>query len=392
MDRKTFVRQLEALLADWPDPQEREEQILYYEEMLVDLTDEQASQRIEQLGGPQRVAEELRRKKGLPPQPAADAGWQQAGWDWGSAGGSQPPLEQRLAETKRKNRRRSRHILAAAVAGVVVLAAAAGVAVWMLSRQQQPGAESGSGSMASSVVPSSGSSAALSGSTAPDGSSAPSSGAASGSSPASSSEPVLPVSGQLPEEAEQATQLTVNATGADLTVKSGEEWKLTTSENASVQSSVTEDTLDLQLANGAFVLTVPAGVTDIQITASQGRLDLLQLEADSIQLDSITADTAVENVSAASLSVDLQMGNLQASGLSLTEELDLELRNGSAQITMEQPASYGYTVDCSQGSLVLGQESWTSESQPQQAQQTGEGFQFDIEVTQGSGSILFAAP
>lgn len=389
MDRKTFVRQLEALLADWPDPQEREEQILYYEEMLVDLTDEEASQRIEQLGGPQRVAEELRRQKGLPPQPAAGAGWQQAGWDWGS---SQPPLEQRLAENKLKKRRRSRRILAAAVAGVVVLAAAAGGVVWMFSRQQQPGAESGSGSMASSVVPSSGSSAALSGSTAPEGSSAPSSGAASGSVAASSSEPILPVMEQLPEEAEQATGLTVNATGADLTVKSGEEWKLTTSEDALVQSSVTEDTLDLKLESGTFVLTVPAGVTDIQITASQGRLDLRQLKADSIQLDSITADTALENVSAASLSVDLQMGNLQASGLSLTEELDLELRSGSAQITMEQPVTYGYTVDCSQGSLVLGQESWTSESQPQQAQQTGEGFQFDIEVTQGSGSILFAAP
>ncbi len=383
MDRKTFIRQLEALLADWPDPQEREEQILYYEELLVDLTAEQASQRIEQLGGPRRVAAELRRKKGLPPQPAGTA-WQQAGWDWNDAG-SQLPLEQRLAETKRKNRRRGRRILAAAVVCAVVLAAAAGGVIWLLSRQQ-PGAESGSGSTASSgesAAPSSGSSAPAS---------APSSGTASAAGAASGQEPVLPVIGQLPEEAAQATGLTVNAAGAELTVKSGDAWQLTTSENALVQSSVAEDTLDLQLENGAFVLTVPAGVEDVQITASQGRLELRQLEAESIRLDSTAAETALDNVGAASLQVTLQRGNLQAGGLSLTQRLELDLRSGSAQLLMEKPASYGYTVTCSQGSLVLGQQSWTGDIQPQQAAQEGEGVQFHLAVAQGSGSILLAAP
>lgn len=371
MDRKTFVRQLEQLLADWPDPQEREEQILYYEEMLVDLSDEQASQKIEQLGGPQGVAEELRRKKGLPAR--ADAGWQddQSGWEQPQ----RPSLEQRLAERKSKNRRRGR-IVAAVIAAVVVLAAAAAGAVWLLCRPQQPGGESGSNSEAG------GSSSALVSESADSGAVGASSG----------SDQSLQVSGQLPEEAALATRLVVETKGAELAVKSGDAWNIAGSDNAAVRSSVEDDCLQLELETGAFVLTVPAGVTDIQITGSQGRLDLRQLETDSLQLDISAADAALQDVIAVRLSVTLQMGSFQADSLVLTDALTLDLQNANAQISMKQPESYGYAVECQQGSLTLGPDSWTSEDQPQQAQQTAEGFQFDLKIQQGNSSILFAQP
>lgn len=406
MDRKTFIQQLEQLLRDWPDPQEREEQILYYEEMLVDLTDEQASQRIDQLGGPQKVAQELRKQKGLPPvaqtaSAAEDAQASDWGWDAADARQSQQTaqsdLKQKLAQRKEKNRRRTRMVIAAVAAVVVLLAVAVGACVWMLTHREQPGSESGAGSSSqapSSVAPSSAASGAASGSdsgaaSGSDSDSSASSGSQTSDSAASGSQESLPVSGQLPEGVEQATSLKVDASGAELVLKSGDEWVLATGEEAIVQSGLEQDCLNLKLGSGAFVLTVPAGVTDIEITADKGRLDLRQLETEDLQLEISNADAELETVTASELTVKLQQGNMQAADLVLAEELDLDLQNGNAQIVLQQPESYGYTVECQQGNLVLDKNSWNGEAQPQQAQQAGEGLQFEIKVKQGSGSITF---
>lgn len=197
------------------------------------------------------------------------------------------------------------------------------------------------------------------------------------------------MSGQLPEGVEQATSLKVDASGAELVLKSGDEWVLATGEEAIVQSGLEQDCLNLKLGSGAFVLTVPAGVTDIEITADKGRLDLRQLETEDLQLEISNADAELETVTASELTVKLQQGNMQAAGLVLAEELDLDLQNGNAQIVLQQPESYGYTVECQQGNLVLDKNSWNGEAQPQQAQQAGEGLQFEIKVKQGSGSITF---
>lgn len=403
MDRKTFIRQLERLLVDWPDAQEREEQILYYEEMLVDLTEEQAAQRVEQLGGPQKVAEELRRAKGLPPQPLTDPGWQpgasQEG-DWeqpaGQADGSEnDQFRQHLSETKMKNRRRGRVVVTAAILAVVLLAAAAGGAVWLLSRRAEP---AGSGSSGSSSLPSSSTSVPAAGDSSAADSGVDSAsgqpGADSGSSGSSASSASgltesLPVSGQLPEGVEQAAGLVVNASGVNLTVKGGDAWNLAAGANSSMQSSLEGNQLELQLDAGAFVLTVPAGVTDIEITADKGRLDLRQLESGNVELDIANADLELEEITADSLSVALRQGNLQAGSLLLSQKLGLQLEQGSAQVVLAQPESYGYTVECQQGSLVLDTNSWNGEAQPQQAQQAGEGLQFEINVKQGSSSITF---
>lgn len=174
MNRREFIRQLDDLLADWPNPQEREEKILQYQEMLADLSEKEACQKIDDMGGAQGVAQELRRKKGLSmaapnrktKKMLTDGSTEN--WGWGeeyvhksnaarcSKKGKRQENGQRKREGKRQappqgtwqedpqeNRQRKRRgnryryfslfLLAVAVLAVV-LVVIAGVKIWMLFR------------------------------------------------------------------------------------------------------------------------------------------------------------------------------------------------------------------------------------------------------------------
>ncbi len=130
---------------------------------------------------------------------------------------------------------------------------------------------------------------------------------------------------------------------------------------------------------------------DAEVGMGEITLENIQCSAEASLKAGMGQLTAGGFACAGETEIDVDMGSLTLEG-SLSGHVDIECGMGSAELTLADPGSYGYTVECGMGSVTLDGQSVTngalSGGGSSNSAASGKVY-YDIECGMGSVEITF---